>query len=158
MNTLDNDLQSSESLEVGRITRYNWLKTSNWALFLAIVGFVFLVIALLGLSSVVQSFQMLAAMSGDSEALAIFQRYSPYFMAFFLVILGVQLLVNYFQLRFALQLKRSVNLTDQEALESAWLHFRNLFRTVGIMTIVLISFYFFIVFAAMAYAMAMNSQ
>ena len=157
MDTLDNDLQSSENLEVGRITRYNWLKISNWALFMAITGFVVLTIALIGLSTMVQAMETMLAMTGETEAFGLFQVYGPYFIGFFVLVLSVQFLINYFQLRFALQLKRAMDLNEQQRLESAWMHFRNLFRTVGILTIAIISLYILFYFLLLAFPLALPS-
>lgn len=145
MNTLDNDFLADNGLKASRTAQYDWLQISKWALFLSIVGFVFLAIGLYGLTNISRSFEMMSAMGamggGDPTITALFSEMTGPITVMIVVVYAIQFAINYFQLMFSLKLKQAVNNTDQQALEQAWLNFRNLFRTVGIIFIVLILFF-----------------
>ena len=144
MESLDQDFQSNTAnqLNVTRTMREDWLSTSKWAFFISIVVFIFIGLGFIIALSLTQVINMMQSMSGvDNPVLSIMGSMGSALTVFYILVLGLQLVINYFQYRFAQQLKRAVQLTDQDAHEQAWLNFRNFCRINGIMLIVMLVLY-----------------
>lgn len=143
MESLDQDFQynAADQLQVTRAMRQDWQTTGKWAFFLSIIGFVFIGLGLLVAGSLTQVINMMQAMGTDNPALELFSSMGTGLTIFYLLMLALQLAITYFHFRFAQQLKRAVQFTDQDAHEQAWLNFRNFLRINGIVFIVVIVFY-----------------
>ncbi len=143
MESLDQDLQynAADQLQVTRTMRQDWQTTGKWAFFLSIIGFVFIGLGLLAAGSITQVINMMQAMGTDNPALEMISSMGTGLTIFYLLLLALQLAITFFHFKFAQQLKRAVQYTDQEANEQAWMNFRNFMRINGIVFIVIIVFY-----------------
>lgn len=138
MEYLDQDFQpeSQTGLTTTREMRQDWQITARWAKFLSIVGFVMLGLAALYMLAIPTLVARLGAMGMEVTALEMLLSYGVWFGLFFLTGLGIQFMMNLFQLRFANNLKGALQFKDQHAFEQSWLNLRNLFRWIGILIIV----------------------
>lgn len=155
MEILDNQYaQEPETggLQVNRNMRLNWLITSKWAMFFAILGFVVAGISLLSIGAVMPMLQSIMAMSGNFEAATMLQSIGPTFVAIMVILTLVVCLMHYFHLRFAQQIQRAMQFDDQTTFESAWRSLRYNFRLTGIIAISYIVIYLGVIIIIMGMA------
>lgn len=140
MEYLDQNLSESgpdaDEIQVTRSMRQRWYSISRWAFFFAITGFVVTGMSLLGIGTLANLPSMMEYAMGDSPVMDAMASLGAGLIGIFILLFAFQLLVNYWQLRFASQMKRAITYTDQEAFESSWVNLRNFFRAIGIVTLV----------------------
>ncbi len=144
--------EQAPQLETTRIMRQEWFSTARWANFLAIAGFIGTGIVLLVAISLPSIFAQLmsSGIFAEQETAFPFATMGVGFAALVVVSALVQLVLLVMQYRFAANLKRAVQQTDQRHFEQAWFYFRNLYRWTAIITILFIGIYLLgiVVFAA----------
>ncbi len=144
MDVLDNqftETPDSGGLKVNRNMRLNWLSTSKWAMFFAILGFILAGISLLTIGTIMPMMQSVMAMSGSFEAASMMQSIVPYAVGVMVVLTIALCFVHYFHLRFAQNIQRAMQFDDQATFESAWRNLRYNFRLTGIIVISYIVIY-----------------
>ena len=144
MEILDNQFaqdSGKDGLQVTRNMKINWLSTSKWVMFLAILGFIFTGLMVLMASVMMPMLNMILTMSGQSALARQLEAAGTLFMVFMLLMVAVMFFIHYFHLRFANGLQRSMQYDSQVAFESAWRNLRNFFRINGIITIAMLVIY-----------------
>ena len=147
MDYLDQDFQANTSNQIQFTPglREDWRITARWANFLAIVGFISIGIGALALIGMSTMLSTLSSMGMGNPGLEMMQSsFGSVFIVFLLLAMGVQVVITLFQFRFARNMKRALDATDQLAFEDAWMYFRNFFRWSGIMLIVVLTVYLLI--------------
>lgn len=139
--TLAHDMDSNTGLTVTSTMKRNWMTTSKWAMFFAILGFIWIGLSLLSMGSMASALQMMQMMSGDNPIFAAYGAILPYMTVVTLISVAVLFFVYYFHLRFATQIQRAINFSDQTAFVNAWQNLRNHFRIYGILVCVGLVFY-----------------
>lgn len=138
MEYLDQDFpdtnKTAETIQTTRPMRQSWFTISRWSIFFAIVGFVFIGLLLLGLGQISQLLPMMSYALGENPILDAIAAMGAFFIAIVVLLLAIQFLIHFWQYRFGTLMKRAVTFTDQNSFEQAWLNYRNVFRTVGIIT------------------------
>jgi amino acid transporter len=137
-------------LQITQDIEQDWIKTSKWVMFFAVLGFI-----VFGIYSLFAVFGglMLGAFA-ESEAFPMAGALGLFFFVIIAAVLAFMFFMNLYQLRFANNIGRAVNFSDDVALERAWLNMRNYFRLLGIMTIVFIVIYALIIIGLGATGMA----
>lgn len=128
-------------LRVTNEMKRNWLSTSKWARFFAILGFVVSGLYLLFLGSVGTALEMISSLSGNPMLSMMLGPIMTYIMVFTGVVLLIQVAYHYYHLLFANNMRKALQSTDQTAFEQSWKNLRNHFRIFGIMIIVVIVCY-----------------
>ena len=141
-NTSSND--NFSGLRVTTEMKRNWLATSKWASFFAILGFVVAGIYLLFLGSFATVFQALGSLTNNPMLTTIAPMMSS-LTIFIAAILVIQIVYHYFHLRFSMDMKRALNFTDQGSFEQSWKNLRNHFRIFGILVIAILVSYVVII-------------
>ena len=143
MSILDENSGASTNtgLSVTGEMKRNWISTSKWAMFFAIVGFVYIAFALLTMGSTAAIMQTMAMLMRDNPFVDAFMAFIPYMMFITIIMLAVMFFIHFFHLRFSTKIKHAINFSDQQAFTSAWLNLRNHFRLFGIVICVLLAFY-----------------
>ncbi len=139
--TLAQQIDDNSGLNVTNRMKGNWMTTSKWAMFLAILGFVFLGIRLLSIGGAASSLQAMRMIGGDNPIFGMVEMLLPYLTIIILVTVAVLFFVYFFLLRFSTQIQRAVNFTDQAAFVNAWQNMRNHYRILGILICVSLVFY-----------------
>lgn len=156
MEYLDQDFPDSnntaEIVQSTRPMRQSWYTISRWSMFFAIVGFIFIGLMLLGLGQISRMLPMMSYALGENPILNAIIAMGAFFVGIIVLMLAIQFVINFWQYRFATQMKRALTYTDQASFEQAWLNFRNVFRSVGILTV--LSLLFFIGLLLFAYSLA----
>jgi hypothetical protein len=145
MSILDENIaqnpNSDGSIGVTSEMKRNWMATSKWAMFFAILGFIYIGLSLLMIGSMGNVIQMMMIMAGDNPILAAMAPMMSYITVITAIMLVVMFFVNFFHFRFATQIQHAINFTDQSSFDKSWLNLRNYFRTYGIATIAVMVFY-----------------
>jgi Family of unknown function (DUF5362) len=151
--TLAHNFDDNSGLVVTNNMKRNWITTSKWAMFFAILGFIWIGFSLLSMGSAASTLQMMQMMGGDNPIFEIYGMLMPFLTVITLVVVAVMFFIHFFHLRFATQIQRAVNFTDQAAFVNAWKNLRNHFRLYGILVCVALVFYaimFIVMFTVMA--------
>ena len=144
MEILDNQFAQESGkggLQVTRNMKTNWLSTSKWVMFLAILGFIATGLMLLAASVLMPMMSMILNMSGQSALAGQLEAAGAMFIVFMLLMVTVMFFIHFFHLRFATGIQRSMQYGSQEAFESAWRNLRNFFRINGIIFILILVMY-----------------
>lgn len=144
MEIIDNQYtkeSGKNGLQVTRDMKTNWVSTSKWAMFLAILGFIYTALMLVVVTVMMPMMRMALAMTGQSELAGLMESAGIAFMIFMLLILVVMFLIHFFHIRFATGIQRAVQYESQETFEAAWRNLRNHFRLNGIVVIAMIAVY-----------------
>lgn len=124
-NLLNSDLQIDQSSHI------YLSETARWANFLSIVGFVLSVIlAIAGIFTGV----FLGGMSntyGNSSLIG-----AGFAAVFYLIIAVLYFVMSLYLYRFASKMKMALYTNDQETLNSSFLNLKNLYKMMGILTII----------------------
>jgi hypothetical protein len=126
----------NNSLQIDTTAHAHLAETAKWANFLAIVGFVLsCIIAIVALfagtllGSMSQSFGNSGSMIGAG------------FITFiYLIIAAVYFFMSLFLFRFASKMKTALYSNDQEHLNNSFMNLKNLYKLMGILTIVYLGF------------------
>jgi len=144
MEILDNQYAQEagdDGLQVTRTMKTNWLSTSKWAMFLAILGFIYTGLALIAVAFMMPMLQTAMMMSGQRDLAALIESAGIIFVIVMLLALAVMFFVHLFHLRFSTGIQRAMQYDNQDSFESAWRNLRNYFRLNGIITIAFIVLY-----------------
>ncbi len=144
-------------LRVTNEMKRNWLSTSKWARFFAILGFVIVGLYVLLLGSLGTIMQTLGNLTGNPMMSMMITPALTYITVFVAIMLLVQAAYHYYHLRFANDMKKSLQFTDQDAFEQSWRNLRNHFRIFGILVVVALVFVL-IALTAMGYLMSSLSN
>lgn len=136
MDTLDNNVTSAELSINSKINNF-LLETAKWAKFLAIVGFVFIGLIILGALIAIVSGASMSRFSGLSGISG-----GPFVMGFTYLLMA---LLYYFPTRylynFAVKMKLAIQNSQQNNLEDGFENLKSLFKFSGIFMIVILSIY-----------------
>lgn len=111
-------------------------ETAKWCNFLSIVGFI-----LSGLIGIVALFagtilgNLSSGYGGNSSFIG-----AGFVTVIYLIIAGVYFFMSLFLYRFASKMKAALYTNDQETLNNSFLNLKNLYKLMGILTIVYLSF------------------
>jgi uncharacterized membrane protein len=131
------------SLSIDPVTKAHLHETARWAKFLAIIGFIFLALMLIG------GIFMIATMSavtggfeGGNQGFGMFAGYGVGFFAIFYIIIALIVFFPLiFMLRFANRMKAALVNNDQQQLNTSFQNLKAYFRFWGIVTIIGLAFY-----------------
>lgn len=138
----DNNAANIRSgLNVTGSMKRSWVTAAKWAMFFAILGFIYSALVLLSLGSAANTMQMMGMAMGSNPMLSTMYALMPYMTIISVVIMAAAVFINYFHLQFSLKIQKAVNQTDQGAFTSAWLNMRNYMRFLGIFVSVILGFY-----------------
>lgn len=133
MDTLDNNVTSTEITINSKINNF-LLETAKWAKFLAIVGFVFIGLIVLGALIALLSGATVYRFSGISGG--------PFIVGLTYLLMA---LLYYFPTRylynFAVKMKLAIENSQQNNLEDGFENLKSLFKFSGIFMIVILSIY-----------------
>ena len=130
---LDSDI--SAELYLSSTGRDNLLQTAGWAKFLAIIGFIFVGIMVIGGLSVML---FLGSESLLEESLP----FSPAFLGgLYLLLAALYFFPVLYLFRFATHMQDALRINDQDQLDFALVNIRSHYKYIGIMVIVLLAFY-----------------
>ncbi len=144
-----NTLYSSEKRDYATLSMYQeWRTTAFWAKVIAVITYVLLSLAALGYLLI-----LIALYFGGGELAPLFEGIIGSSIAIYVVSLfqvAVYFVINTFLFRFSKSLRMAVEERDQEVFENAWLSFRNYFRGIGALIIIL--FVLSVIFVASVYS------
>lgn len=149
---------TNTGLSVTGEMKRNWIVTAKWAMFFAIVGFVYIAFTLVSLGSVATTMQTMSLLLGDSPFMDIFQTMVPYMVVISVIMMVVMFFIHFFHLRFSMKIQQAIRNTDQEAFTSAWQNLRNHFRIFGIVVCVFIAFYVIMLIVGISMGASAASQ
>ena len=138
METLDNNMESGESLVINGDIRAYLMETAKWGRFLAIVGFVSLILMIVFLIFGVQFFN---SMVPQPEAQAAMQGAMSGMYVFIGIISLIYVIPLLFLYRGSVAFIRSLNSNTQEDLTTGFQNYKSLFKFMGIFTIIILSIY-----------------
>ena len=133
METNEN-LLSSE-LQIDSIAHSHLAETAKWGVFLSIVGFIIsgiIVIAALFAGT------FLGSMSGGMGAAPVMS--AGVITVIYLIIAAVYFFMSLFLYRFATKMKAALYSNDQDTLNNSFLNLKNLYKLMGILTIIYLAF------------------
>ena len=127
-NLLNSDLQ------IDSIAHTHLSDTAKWANFLSIVGFI-----ISGIIAVVALFAgtILGSLSNSFGGSIIG---AGFIMVVYLILAAVYFFMSLFLYRFASKMKVALYTNDQDSLNNSFLNLKNLYRLIGIITIIYLSF------------------
>lgn len=127
------------SLSIDPITKAHLSETAKWARFLAIVGFVFLLmVVLVGIYSTVtlnrfeESYRELGGVDSDS----ITGSAGTGMAVMYIIMALIWFFPLLFTFRFANQMRNALQSNDQEMLNAAFQHLKICYRYLGIVTVI----------------------
>lgn len=146
--------EDNQKLEVTSFIKENLSQTAKWAKFLAIVGFVGLVIM-----------SLIAVLMLTVGSFISYQLNTPFNPGVLGVTYLIIVLVYFFPLKylydFSVKMKKALNLTDNQAFSESFSSLKSHYKFIGIFTIVIISIYligFLMIFAGMLFGGAINQD
>lgn len=127
------DLLSNE-LSINEGSQANLLAAAKWGKFLAIVGFIFCGLMIIGALGIY--------ISGNSGNSALrYYSHTEYLAAVYFV-LGILLFFPCLYLnRFSVKMQQALRLQNQESMDKAFVNLKAMFKFYGILTIVILGFY-----------------
>lgn len=128
----------SAELQIDAVAAAHLKETAMWARLLAVVGLVLsILIAIFGLFAGTMLANMSRSFGGNSSASAIG---SGFLTILYLIIAGVYFFLSLFLLRFAVKMKQALLVTDQESFNASLLNLKLVYRIMGIIMIIYLSF------------------
>ncbi|MEO6254226.1 MAG: DUF5362 family protein [Ferruginibacter sp.] len=127
------NLLNSE-LQIDSIAHAHLSGTAKWANFLSIVGFILSVIIAIGALFAGTILGTLGNSFGGSFIGA------GFIMVVYLIIAALYFFMSLYLYRFASKMKAALYAGDQESLNNSFLNLKNLYKLMGILTIVYLSF------------------
>jgi uncharacterized membrane protein len=125
-------------LEVEELSTRFLSETAKWGKFLSIVGFIFI-----GLIVIVAIFAgtLLGTMAGFGGNAMLAGGMSIFITILYLAIAALYFFPCLYMFRFSTKMKRALAENNQELLNSSFENLKSCFKFMGIMTIILLSFY-----------------
>ena len=128
----------SAELQVDTIAATHLKETAMWAKLLAVVGLVLSVlIAIVGLFAGTMMATMTKNLGGDSSINALG---SGMVTILYLIIGGVYFFLSLFLLRFSVKMKLALLTTDQDNFNASLFNLKLVYRTMGIIMVIYLSF------------------
>jgi hypothetical protein len=124
-------------LQIDATAHAHLYETAKWATFLSILGFIgsgIIAIAAVFAGTILGS---LGSNSPYGSGAAIMG--AGFITAIYLVVAAIYFFMSLFLFRFAAKMKIALNTTDQESLNNSFLNLKNLYKMMGILTIVYLS-------------------
>jgi amino acid permease len=115
--------------------------TARWGKFLAIVGFVSCAIMVVVALFFGKTFAAFAELGGGELLGNVISRFGAMITIFYLVLAVVWFFPNLFLFRFSVKMQSALRDTDQIQLNASLGSLKSCFKYIGILTIVLLSFY-----------------
>ena len=123
----------SSDLQIDSLSHSHLTETSKWAKFIAIAGFIFSGMIIIGAIYVINLMMEVRNTYGS------FRRDTSSLMlggVFYIVIAIIWTITSIYQLRFATKLQNALLGNNQDELQSAFLNFKIYYRISGIVTII----------------------
>ncbi|MFM9984333.1 MAG: DUF5362 family protein [Flavobacteriales bacterium] len=140
MDPIDKNYSNDDSLRINEASKSFLLETAKWAKFLSIVGFVFIGLIVLGalfVGAAGSAFGGIGAMGGG-------------LIAFIYILIAVLYFFPIFYLfKASVALKEGLLANDEGALTNGFENLKSHYKFVGILTIVILSFYVLVLLIAM---------
>jgi hypothetical protein len=144
MDILDNQYSATPAnsgLQVTRDMKTNWLTTSKWAMFFAILGFIVAGFSLLTLGSVMSSLDTMMTLLGQPETAMRLESMATFITVISVLGTAAAFFVSFFHFRFASGIQQAMRSDDQTSFETAWRNLRYHFRLNGILIITYLALY-----------------
>ena len=148
--------QSSElfSLTIDPVTKTSLSETAKWSRFLAIVGMIFLGLAVIGVLYMAYVMSSVGGIVQDTEAYR--QSGSPFSFAglgigmalFYIIMIAVWFFPLMYLLRFANRMKVALRGNDQQALNISFQNLKSCMKFVGVVTIIILAVYAIVIIFA----------
>lgn len=120
-------------LQIDAISHAHLYETAKWATFLAILGFIGSgIVALVAVFAGTFLGALGSSPYGGGSALI----GAGFVTTIYLVIAAIYFFMSLFLFRFATKMKTALNTTDQESLNNSFLNLKNLYKMMGILTII----------------------
>lgn len=129
--------QSLFTLTIDPVTKAHLSETARWARFLAILGFVFLVlmiVAIIGMFIYMSS----GAMEMPDGGSPMFPGFGVAMAVYYIIIAAIWFIPLLYLLRFSGAMRTALHGNDQQALNTSFLNLKSCFKFVGIVTIILL--------------------
>lgn len=123
-------------LQIDATAQAHLAETAKWSNFLAIIGFV--LSGLIGLAALFAGTILGNMSSNFGGSLGIFG--AGFITVIYLLVAALYFFMSLFLYRFANRMKTALASGDQESLNISFLNLKNLYRMMGILTIVYLSF------------------
>lgn len=138
METLDNNMESGEGLVINGDIRAYLMETAKWGRFLAIVGFVGMVLMIIFMIFGIQFFNSLVPQPEGQAAMQSAMSGMYIGIGILSLIYVIPLLFLY---RGSVGFIRALNNNTQEDLTTGFQNYKSLFKFMGIFTIIILSIY-----------------
>ncbi len=134
----------SNDLVISSITQSNLLSSAKWAKFLAIVGFIFIAIMVLGglFAQTLLSYSSSATSAYSGDLI----KYMGIVYVVFAVILFFPCLYLF---KFSNKMQEAVRTSSQESVDTAFINLKSMFKFYGIFTIIILIVYALALIAGM---------
>lgn len=142
--------QSLFSLNIDPVTKVHLTETARWARFLAIVGFVSLILM------VVIVIGALVFVGTQETPAPMFPGMGVAMALYYVIIAAIWFIPLLYLWRFAAAMNTALNGNDQQALNTSFLNLKSCFKFVGIVTVILLVLALLGVVAAAIGMMAMG--
>ena len=128
------DSNINGDLNLSTDNRFDLREAATWAKFLAIVGFVFIGLGVLGIFSfgAIMASSPVGGMAGMSSLI----------MVFYILILLIYFLPILYLFRFATKIKSAVNSNSQMDMDTAFSNLKAHYKFLGILTAIILGLYF----------------
>lgn len=124
--------QSLFSLNIDPVTKAHLSETARWARFLAILGFVALVLMILIIIGA------LVFMGGENAETQMFPGMGVAMAIYYVIIAAIWFIPLLYLLRFSGAMRTALHGNDQQALNTAFHNLKSCFKFVGIVTLILL--------------------
>ncbi len=138
METLDNNMESGEGLVINGDIRAYLMETAKWGRFLAIVGFVGMILMIIFMIFGLQFFNSLVPQPEGQAAMQSAMSGMYIGIGILSLIYVIPLLFLY---RGSVGFIRALNNNTQEDLTTGFQNYKSLFKFMGIFTIIILSIY-----------------
>ena len=123
-------------LQIDAIAHAHLSETAKWCNFLSIVGFILsVIIAIIALFAGTILGSLRNSYGGGLSSMG-----AGFIMVIYLVIAALSFFMSLYLYRFASKMKVALYTNDQENLNNSFLNLKNLYKLMGILTIVYLSF------------------
>ncbi|MEI6411783.1 MAG: hypothetical protein WCR52_20495 [Bacteroidota bacterium] len=148
----EGDLLSGRSLQ-------SLQAVANWALFLSVTGLAISVLLWLAFMVIGQMMgTMMETMIGGNPILSVISPFFGIISVVLTVMIAIHVAILALHTRFAIRLRRSLQLNDQPMFVKAWKDMRNLMRIFGILMGISFLFGMFVIYLVMSMSAIMPSN
>ena len=131
------------SLTIDPVTKAHLSEAARWARFLAIIGFVFLALMVVGgiFLSTMMAQNMSQLDGGYGGSANVFASMGAGLAVLYIIMAVIMFFPLLFLLRFANRTKAALASNDQQVLNTSFQNLKAYFRYIGIITIIILAFY-----------------